>query len=86
MLEIDSVELDFWGKSILAGCYINCKPGEIVGLLGRNGSGKSCLLKIIFGSLNANFKHLRIDGKLIKEGLERDVSHICHKKNFFHLL
>ena len=35
-----------------------------MGLLGRNGSGKSSLLKIIFGSLQADFKHLRIKDKI----------------------
>lgn len=68
MLEIDSVELSFWGKTILSGCYLHCKSGEVFGLLGRNGSGKSSLLKIIFGSLRADFKHLRIENKIIQSG------------------
>lgn len=68
MLEIDSVELSFWGKTILSGCYLHCKSGEVLGLLGRNGSGKSSLLKIIFGSLRADFKHLRIENKIIQSG------------------
>ncbi|NEU09466.1 ATP-binding cassette domain-containing protein [Flavihumibacter sp. R14] len=68
MLEIDSVSLIFWGHSVLSGCYLNCAKGEIVGLLGRNGSGKSSLLKIIFGSLKADFKHLRIGGRIIPTG------------------
>jgi lipopolysaccharide export system ATP-binding protein len=66
MLEADSVSLTFGSGAIQSGCYINCKPAEIVGLLGRNGSGKSSLLKIIFGSLNADFKHLRINDKIIR--------------------
>ena len=82
MLEIDSVELAFWGKAILSGCYVNCKPGEIVGLLGRNGSGKSCLLKIIFGSLNADFKHLKIDGELIKQGFKTGSVAYLPQENF----
>lgn len=68
MLEIDSVSLSFWGRSVLAGCYLHCSPGEVVGLLGRNGCGKSSLLKIIFGTLKADFKHLRIDGHIIPKG------------------
>lgn len=68
MLEIDSVSLSFWGRSVLSGCYLNCKRGEVVGLLGRNGSGKSSLLKIIFGSLKADFKHLRLNGQIIQTG------------------
>lgn len=68
MLEIDSVSLSFWGRTVLSGCYLNCTIGEVVGLLGKNGSGKSSLLKIIFGSLKADFKHLRIDGEIIPKG------------------
>ena len=68
MLEIDSVSLSFWGRSVLSGCYIHCKQGEVVGLLGRNGSGKSSLLKIIFGSMKADFKHLRINERIIQKG------------------
>jgi lipopolysaccharide export system ATP-binding protein len=66
MLEIDSVALSFWGRQVLSGCYLNCKPGEVLGLLGRNGSGKSSLLKIIFGSLRPDFKHLRIRNKIME--------------------
>jgi lipopolysaccharide export system ATP-binding protein len=77
MLEIDSVSLSFWGRQVLSGCYLHCRAGEIVGLLGRNGSGKSSLLKIIFGSLKADFKHLRINGKIISKGyLTRQVAYL----------
>jgi lipopolysaccharide export system ATP-binding protein len=69
MLSVDSVTLDFGSRSILAGCYLECRKGEIVGLLGRNGSGKSSLLKVIFGSLNPQNKHLRIDDIVVKNGL-----------------
>jgi len=70
MLEIDSVTISFGTKTILAGCYLGCKPGEVVGLLGRNGSGKSTLLKIIFGSLKAHFMHLRVDDKTVNCGFK----------------
>jgi len=65
MLEADSVALAFGSKGILSGCYICCKLGEVVGLLGRNGCGKSSLLKVIFGTLNPQFKHITLEGKII---------------------
>ncbi|HCN84744.1 MAG TPA: hypothetical protein DIT07_14165 [Sphingobacteriaceae bacterium] len=82
MLKIDSVTLSFSGKEILSGCYLQCQKGEIVGLLGRNGSGKSCLLKIIFGALRADFKHLRIDDKLIDKGYETGEIAYLPQDNF----
>ncbi|WP_207534736.1 ATP-binding cassette domain-containing protein [Desertivirga arenae] len=66
MLTIDSVTLRYGDHDILAGCYLAAAKGEVVGLLGRNGSGKSSLLKIIFGSLKANNSHLRIDDEIIR--------------------
>jgi len=49
-LYLDSVSHRYGTKQVLSSVYVNCKIGEIVGLLGRNGSGKSTLLKIAFGS------------------------------------
>jgi ABC-type sugar transport system ATPase subunit len=66
-LSIDSVNQSFAEREVLSSVYLNCKIGEVVGLLGRNGSGKSTLLKIIFGSVKANFKYLNINNKVYKK-------------------
>ena len=76
MLEADSVTLYYGEQKILSGCYLSCKKGEIVGLLGRNGSGKSSLLKVIFGALNPHFMHLRIAGKISKKGYRNKVAYL----------
>lgn len=60
-LYIDSVSHKYGEREVLSSVFLNCKIGEIVGLLGRNGSGKSTLLKIIFGELKPHFMHLKID-------------------------
>ncbi|TCD10608.1 ATP-binding cassette domain-containing protein [Pedobacter frigidisoli] len=44
-LYVDSVNHWFGDREILSSVYLNCKIGEVVGLLGRNGCGKSTLLK-----------------------------------------
>ncbi len=67
-LKIDSVQLAFNERKILQDIYLECKQGEVVGLLGRNGSGKSSLLKIVFGTLIPSFKHVSIDGDFIQYG------------------
>lgn len=61
-LEIDSVQLSFAGRKILSNVYLRCETGNIVGILGRNGSGKSSLLKLIFGTLKADSQSVRING------------------------
>lgn len=65
LLHVDSVRKQIGERQILNDVFISCKPGEIVALLGRNGSGKSSLLKIIFGSVSADNKFISIDGKKI---------------------
>ena len=61
-LEIDSVELSFGDRRILSGVYLAVETGGVSAILGRNGCGKSCLMKILCGSLRAGFRSMRIDG------------------------
>ncbi|MBP7133068.1 MAG: ABC transporter ATP-binding protein [Aquabacterium sp.] len=53
MLSIQKLHA-FYGKShILHGVSLDVKPGEIVSLLGRNGSGRSTTIKAIMGLVDA---------------------------------
>ncbi|WP_405208396.1 ATP-binding cassette domain-containing protein [Aquimarina sp. LLG6339-5] len=63
ILEIDNVELSYNNKFILNGVYLKAEKGRVTGILGRNGSGKSSLLKIIFGHLKPQNKLIRINKK-----------------------
>lgn len=76
MLKVDSVELSYNGRKILQDIYLDCKPAEVVGLLGRNGCGKSSLLKIIFGSLDPSFKHISINDKTIGKGYRHQIAYL----------
>ena len=62
-LEIDSVILEFGSKRVLQNVYLKCETGKITGLLGRNGSGKSCLMNIMYGELIPNDKSIRFNGE-----------------------
>ncbi len=63
-LYADSISKSYEGKAILTDISLSCQMGEILGLLGRNGSGKSTMLKIIFGSISAEYRFVKIDGKV----------------------
>lgn len=78
IIELDSVELYFDKRRILNGIYLKAETGKIVGLLGRNGSGKSCLLQILFGSLQPKYKFLKIDEKPLLKPLygQRNVVYL----------
>ncbi|MBS9461640.1 ABC transporter ATP-binding protein [Flagellimonas sp. 389] len=66
VLEIDNIELNFGSKRILSGIYLKAIEGEVTGILGRNGCGKTSLLKILFGSLQPKYKTIRVNGKNCK--------------------
>lgn len=60
-LEIDSVNLRFKEHVVLSDVYASFETNNIYGILGRNGSGKSSLFKIIFGVLKSEYATVRID-------------------------
>ncbi|HTV28120.1 MAG TPA: ABC transporter ATP-binding protein [Xanthobacteraceae bacterium] len=56
----------YYGKShILHGVSLTVAPGEVVGLLGRNGVGKSTTLKTIMGLVNPSHGTVLLDGNAI---------------------
>ncbi len=68
LLQADSILLNYNNRKILQNVSLQCQTSEIIGILGRNGSGKSSLLKIIFGSIICDNKYLSIDGKVLQKG------------------
>lgn len=77
LLEIDSVVKSFYMHDVLTDIYLKCKTGDIIGMLGRNGTGKSTLMKILFGTLQADRKFIRIDGEVYDQPY-KIVNEICY--------
>ena len=61
-LEFDGIALSFGSHSILSSVYMKCETGKIIGLMGRNGCGKSSLMKTVFGSLKNTDQSIRVNG------------------------
>lgn len=49
---------------VLRGVDLTVEPGELVGLVGENGSGKSVLMKIIVGLLSRDGGEIQLNGRL----------------------
>ncbi|NJB72527.1 ABC-type multidrug transport system ATPase subunit [Saonia flava] len=69
ILEVDNIELSYNDKKIIHSIYLRAETGKITGILGRNGCGKTTLLRIIFGDLLPKYKNIRIDGTYQKSKL-----------------
>jgi len=53
MLQITDLTFNAWGRKFLVDASVSLPPGSKVGLVGRNGIGKSTLFKLILGELAA---------------------------------
>jgi ABC-2 type transport system ATP-binding protein len=49
MIKLESVSKEFDGQTVLSDVSMTVKEGEIVGLLGSNGSGKTTMIRLING-------------------------------------
>ncbi len=67
-LTADSVMIEFHLNRVLQNVYLKCETGKIIGLLGRNGSGKSCLMRTIIGELRPKNSTIQLDGVSYLDG------------------
>ena len=52
-IELDNVSKNFKNQTVLENVNLKLESGKIYGLVGRNGSGKSVLLKIMTGLMDS---------------------------------
>lgn len=64
-LEADSMWLEYGGRKILQSIYLKMEAGQVTGLLGRNGTGKTSLMRMIFGTLRGQSQSVRIDSEFV---------------------
>lgn len=63
MLTVEQLHQYYGGSHILRGLSFEAKIGEVTCLLGRNGVGKTTLLKCLMGLLPAREGHIRWEGQ-----------------------
>ena len=62
LLEVEDLHAHYDKSHILRGVHLTIGKGEIVSLLGRNGSGRSTTLKAIMGLVPPSAGSVRLDG------------------------
>ena len=63
LVEMKDVSLAFGGVKAVDHASIDLFPGEVVGLLGHNGAGKSCLIKMLSGAYKRDSGQIFINGE-----------------------
>ena len=61
-LEVEGVTAGYGSITVLRDVSLRVADGEILGVLGRNGMGKSTLIRCISGLIPASAGALRFDG------------------------
>jgi urea ABC transporter ATP-binding protein UrtE len=62
LLSVHGLRCGYGGKPVLQGIDLEVRPGEIVAVIGRNGVGKSTLIKALIGLLPADAGSIRFRG------------------------
>jgi branched-chain amino acid transport system ATP-binding protein len=66
VLELDQLEVRYGAVAAVRGLSLRLDRGEIVGLIGSNGAGKSTTLHAIMGLVHAHRGEIRLAGKSIR--------------------
>ena len=87
MLEIDNLHALYGKSHVLHGVHFRVQDGEIVALLGRNGSGRSTTAKAIMGLVDAEgdirWRGERITGRKPYEIAHRGIGYVPESRDIF---
>ncbi|MCM3650301.1 urea ABC transporter ATP-binding subunit UrtE [Metabacillus litoralis] len=67
MLHVSQLQAGYDETMILRNVHLDISKGKIVGLLGRNGVGKTTLVKVLMGLLPVNGGNVQFQGKDLKK-------------------
>ncbi|HET8995788.1 MAG TPA: ATP-binding cassette domain-containing protein, partial [Acetobacteraceae bacterium] len=91
MLHVDRVDLHYGAAIALRGVSITAQPGSVTCLLGRNGVGKTSLLRAIVGAHPISKGAIRWEGAEISrlptyERARRGIAWVPQGRDIFPLL
>ena len=76
ILRVENVSKSFDGKKIIDDVSFSVKQGKIVGLLGKNGSGKTTIIKMINDLLTADSGTITVLGQKISKFSKENISYL----------
>lgn len=73
LVEFRTVNKSFGGLHAVQDVTLDLFPGEVVGVVGHNGAGKSVLIKMLSGALTRDSGEIRVRGDVAKINNPRDA-------------
>ena len=84
IIEVKSINLTIGKNNILKHINVSFEEGKIHGLIGRNGSGKTMLMKCICGFIKPTSGEIIVDGKKVGKDVDfpKDMGIIIETPGF----
>jgi branched-chain amino acid transport system ATP-binding protein len=76
VLDVRALSAGYAGNRVLDGVSFNLKRGEVVTLLGRNGAGKSTILKCLMGLITEKTGDIGFEGVAIARCLPEQIARL----------
>jgi urea transport system ATP-binding protein len=91
MLKVEAIDLYYGAAQALRGVSVSAEPGKITCVLGRNGVGKSSLLRAIVGHQPTSAGRVLLDGQDVTrfkahERARRGIAYVPQGREIFPLL
>ena len=76
IITVNNLSKSYGSHRVLENVSFGFEPGQIIGLLGPNGSGKTSLIKILTGLIHDYSGEVLIDGKKIGVETKKEVAYL----------
>ncbi len=63
MLSVETIDLHYGAAQALRGVSLSAEPGKVTAVLGRNGVGKTSLMRAIVGQQPVSKGAVKLDGR-----------------------
>lgn len=86
MIEFNHVKKNYGTKQALKDLHLTIKPGEIFGLIGHNGAGKSTAIKSLVSVIEPTSGEILVDGESLSKNrlaIKKKIGYVPDSPNMF---
>jgi ABC-type bacteriocin/lantibiotic exporter with double-glycine peptidase domain len=85
---LKNISFNFGGKNLLRSFSLTLKKGDMIGISGKSGRGKTTLINLLLGFLSPDSGNISINGQVADAGARREfwkrISYIKQQPFFLH--
>lgn len=82
-LRIEGLYKSFGTREVLRGVSMNVEPGQVMGFVGANGSGKTTTMRIVMGIIDANRGRVTFGGEPIDAPVRASIGYMPEERGLY---